>query len=540
MEATRSPGKMLLNQKVVRNLKDAMEYVDDALDVLFERADEDPSEIDRIFDNLAEDSLSTAFSGVGAAEVATKSFYAALQKRCPSRCSGLAPTRISHQIDWDTDCQRELLAGGGDACVFGDIMQFFRPELLTTIAALKERPSLIMDVLGPAVKAGVAMKLDGACLRHGGQCVLREARRHVAGTSCTAHSKQGGQRGLNDATSIHLLAWMGLRRQLQEADIVQENVTSFPVSVLNHYLGDLYFIDHMKMGPEEFGWAILRDRQFVKLRHRVKIIAEISPMSRFVRRFHRLCAFTWKDFFFLHEHKDWDKAENPIIPDEAVVELKWAQSRRKSLAADTSVTTTASRGAYYGALTQVERDFDSGYEDRWPNCCRSLQQDPACHAMRSVGPYMHTMIRNLGIVWAPHVQRWLLPTEALVAMGFPTHPRNSASGHLCSYNIKLDVPRTGRHVCARAGNTMHLNVILAVMMHSLACYDASNYAKLFDVVTAARRSAPASSSSSLSPLAPSIRPADALQGNEAACTDTPTAIDTPHTPSRRLRRKTSV
>ena len=64
------------------------------------------------------------------------------------------------------------------------------------------------------------------------QCVLKPAFRHMAGTCCTGHSLQGKQLRCEDVTVIYQVAFMGLRDEMEEREVDQENVEFFPVAEL--------------------------------------------------------------------------------------------------------------------------------------------------------------------------------------------------------------------------------------------------------------------------------------------------------------------
>lgn len=68
------------------------------------------------------------------------------------------------------------------------------------------------------------MTSSGLCLAHGRPCSLKMAKRHVAGTPCVPWSKRGINLGLKDVNTLYLLAWIGLRLQLQEPDVTQERL----------------------------------------------------------------------------------------------------------------------------------------------------------------------------------------------------------------------------------------------------------------------------------------------------------------------------
>ena len=64
------------------------------------------------------------------------------------------------------------------------------------------------------------------------ECPVRTSYRHTAGTCCTGHSAQGKRLRCHDVTVIYQIAFVALRAELEETEIDQENVESFPVSEL--------------------------------------------------------------------------------------------------------------------------------------------------------------------------------------------------------------------------------------------------------------------------------------------------------------------
>ena len=161
-------------------------------------------------------------------------------------------------VEYDAECQEELLLWakhlGEDTCVFGDISSFWRSELREVVSQLQKQPALAVSVLLPLMKERKAVTRKAFCIRHQRYCFLQAAKSHTAGSSCTAYSKQGKQEGLTDPTVIHLLAWIALRREVQEMEITLENVQDFPTELLHETLGDLYHIEHVLMDPTAYGY----------------------------------------------------------------------------------------------------------------------------------------------------------------------------------------------------------------------------------------------------------------------------------------------
>jgi hypothetical protein len=67
-----------------------------------------------------------------------------------------------------------------------------------------------------------------------------------------------------------------------------------------------------------------RIRKYHRLRHKALALSEVSPMSRFNRRFYRASMWSWREFFIGHHFK------HGVIPNELDAELEWARGRRLS------------------------------------------------------------------------------------------------------------------------------------------------------------------------------------------------------------------
>ena len=91
------------------------------------------------------------------------------------------------------------------------------------------------------------------------------------------------------------MAWLGLRMLLQEPDVTQENVVGFPPDVIDQAVSSLYYMEVCELDAVQFGCACARRRQFIRLRHKEKILAEISPLSRFSARFFRAVTYHWSE-----------------------------------------------------------------------------------------------------------------------------------------------------------------------------------------------------------------------------------------------------
>ena len=81
---------------------------------------------------------------------------------------------------------------------------------------------MCVEILGPLIASGRAMRDRAFCLHHQKECILQCAKRHTAGTSCVPYSRRGLGLGLKDVATLYSLAWIGLRLLIQEPDVTQE------------------------------------------------------------------------------------------------------------------------------------------------------------------------------------------------------------------------------------------------------------------------------------------------------------------------------
>jgi site-specific DNA-cytosine methylase len=484
------------SRKIVRNLSDMMGYTDDFLDELqlggFKDAksfaggsDSDSDCLNRLADLMDGDTYSTSFSGIDAPGAANALLHHRLSKRLGTSRTLQLPRSLS-MVEWDKEGQQELLVlcKRDDSCLFGDIAQFFRPELQDVVNMLKKKPNMAVEILGRIIGEGNAMTRVGWCLYHKRRCTLKTASRHVAGTSCVPFSKQGSQLGCADENIIYTLAWLGLRNELQEGDVTQENVDGFPIELFTRFMNFFYFLEPLVVDSTQFGSAGARKRLWIRARHKVKVLSQISPLSRFSQRFHRACAMSWKDFYFMHLASNCGAG---VVQDEPQAELDWAQQRPNSKANGGArllfKCDDAGPSQYAAALSQAEDTVKDEYEDRWPGEAHQLNQDPCgSHAMKSSKSCLHTLIHNCGLIFTRSVTpaRWLFPTEMLAAQSFPVWPGLSLPEGLllCSFNQRRD-GRTCRAVCGQAGNSMNVMVAQVIQLHGYSCWKRAVLPKIF-------------------------------------------------------------
>ena len=230
---------------------------------------------------------------------------------------------------------------------------FWRDDLQAIVAHVLAHPDQALTVLGPLIKQGNTMKSEGWCYRHKKKCKVQTAFRHIAGTVCVGFSRRGAGLSVADITMICTLAWLAQRRSLQETEITQENVKGCPPELFFEFLGDLYWMDVVPVDAVCFGWACGRERQYLKFRHRVKVMSMVSPCSVFLKRFYRACKYSWTEHFWSHHCQG---SGTTILEDELAVELKWALSRPSSSAHGQDLDVEGST-SFELALTTTEQEI---------------------------------------------------------------------------------------------------------------------------------------------------------------------------------------
>ena len=80
----------------------------------------------------------------------------------------------------------------------------------------------------------------------------------------------------------------------------------------------IYYIDKdFHLDPPSLGYPFARPRAYIRCRHKVKVLAEISPLNSFAKRFHRAVNFAWKDIFFHLAENGKHATDFQVVDDEA-------------------------------------------------------------------------------------------------------------------------------------------------------------------------------------------------------------------------------
>ncbi len=219
-------------------------------------------------------------------------------------------------------------------------------------------------------------------------------------------------------TMVHFMSWISERRRLQEPLVIQENVKQFPKDLLVRLLGDIYELQVCILDPSNYGWPVVRTRQYCVLRHRVKTAAFRMPFKEFVRYFRRDSTIDYSSFF--------------VAPlEEQMDEIAWAANRPTSLADGNNVEgkplvfdpQSKQETAWDAALTRTESQYLQGYRKRFGTLkAFGLGQNPERHPHHS--PDLQKLpcaIANAHILYSDRDHRWYTPRELSLTQMFPTY-----------------------------------------------------------------------------------------------------------------------
>lgn len=150
---------------------------------------------DIIFDKMAlihklnDLSLSTSYSGVGSPETCLHTLCHYIKE-----ATGLQPAKpsILFQVEYDASCREELqlynsLGSAGKvrdsekSCLFGDLNEFWHPDLQPIIQRLQSQPDLALELLAKAVGSGEACRTYAWCHSHRRICHLILGGLHLGG-----------------------------------------------------------------------------------------------------------------------------------------------------------------------------------------------------------------------------------------------------------------------------------------------------------------------------------------------------------------------
>ena len=356
----------------------------------------------------------------------------------------------------------------------------WQPQIQTLIQQHRHaKGGKIVDVLAPSVKSGRAVKSRAYCLAHKKLCYLSPCTLHIGGSPCTDNSNMGDKAGEEGKTIVDTLAWLAHILASEHEVFVSENVPSQElVNTIKHLLGHMYHLDVVRdeANPCRLGWPVNRPRQFIVGLHKLKKTPS-SVLATFISSFSRITTMTWRDFLVsdhqVHlEEKAWSIAR-PVVMQR--IEARGLDPHDlQALTFEDLMSETE--------MEQVQDYRANGFSR---DCAWSLNQYPRNGRGRvSTEQTLHTVIRNVGIIWDDRRCQWFTSTDLLAAQGF-----NLTGPPTCSFQHPHSRKRLD--TSSQVGNAMHVNSIGAVIAFALEARHKNGTSfqnKLSESLLASRRS----------------------------------------------------
>ena len=430
---------------VVNTLRDAFRWVEHCLAVLSESLGH--GTLGELGSTAQRTSMSTAFSGIGGAEVAAGCISAGLA----TFTGETAHLKNTYAFEVRPESRHELaLLTNAPACIFGDLTDLLNPQVRDVLK--DQAPRMQYEDLRKIISTNGVVRDRAYCYTHKQTCECQPATIHVAGTSCVSWSQQGQKAGASGPTLLPFLIWAERRimesKEHEEA-FLHENMLEFPEALLHDLFGATHVIQTAIVDSARVGQACDRRRRLTWMVSK-KHVCERLQWPEFEKRFRRHCAIDWSAYFIAGKH-------------ELEKELEWAK-QRPSLKKPPS--RRLSRSPFEAALNNMEWDFLTKYKDMHKGCdlVVMLNQNPDKHAHTSAGKRtLPTLIKNTHMLYSTRHHRWLTPYELLVVQNFPVYDFLSQHGETCSFNRARETlrlsPRRRSVICEQAGNSMNVNVM---------------------------------------------------------------------------------
>jgi site-specific DNA-cytosine methylase len=417
--------------------------------------------------SFATSTISMAFGGIDAPGTALNMLSAELEAAVGTVAR---PPRTLFNIEVDQPC-RNLLLGSECECLFGDLKDFFKPQLrmhLDELAAADCKLSL--EDLRMIANNRSAVSLTSWCYRHNKVCALRRSTVHVAGPNCQPFSPQGKGEGTdNTEAMIVFAAWSAICLKLKFPLIIMENSSLYPADVMHTIFGHDYDCQHVVVDGAEQGWPCRRRRFWgvmvlkgARMRPYHDSLASVMPL------FKRKLDMSYHGFLV------GDKEE--LLADELKAFFEHLASRKGCTAAS-----EASHHDWAGLLTKAEaknlRDYEAAYTEPGRSFSLSQYQANGRGKVCTGKGTLYTIIRNVSLHFVNKVggagaRRPMLGSELALLQGFPVLPMLSHGTPCCVYSKRIKsmgAPMKGlayadvNHQC---GNTQHVFVVGGVLLYA--------------------------------------------------------------------------
>lgn len=456
---------------------------------------------DRVRDLLQEGvSVSTAYSGVGAPEIALSlAFKGALDSGwAPSQAAGFSFTQA---VDIKQHAQTILLDHSEPSNhVFADLNDRLPRRLREVLDGLESvevdadddlmnRTAAFEDMINVLIQMEPDLFKNhpkAFCAKHSRSCCFSETasaklRVHIAGLTCKDFSRRKRGRKFQFGTSGRpMLIWAFERRHSKEDIILVENTQDFDMALLERVLGELYEMFTFVAGPEDLGWWSSRHRRFIVMVLKSDEIKSCATPDQFLKIFGALrpedADCPRGDMFFAAPADYLDKLKKDKcmrrMGSEAFADTRWwsdivapAQSTRLALYQRVLLDKVFGNGVAQGMIDvggDPAKVCKTVCKQRNLRVVCDLDQHPNFCGMQTKGA-LPTLISH-GSLYSFRMQRELSGMEWFAAQGFPVWdlgpypmPWGDAVWQLPEHKLK-DL----------AGNSMHLEVMASLIFWVLA------------------------------------------------------------------------
>lgn len=425
--------------------------------------------------------MSSAFSGIGAADVAVETLLEGIRVHTDRSMT----YRNLFCIEYDSECQMELLSlGTPPEHLVEDILGLVHQDIYALFHACRNRWSYRDYVKWLTHTKRRFVRPSAPCILHpscGNQgCELSRADVHVAGTPCPDFSTFSNKPNEFQGDQLPcLMIWIGQRLLLQEPFILHENVPGINASTiapLEELLSPMYIIQTCVFDSYNLGHPCHRVRRLTWLLHRSKVIISPSvPWTFAIERFFRDLKCSYHVYMIAddqqkHEELSWCLSRTNSGGDSVTLEDRKQNALKlctEHAAFGRVICGALTSNEFFDALLVSEQDRllnywlqMSGYNSQTTAC--GLGQDPLARPWHNSGRHsLMCLLRNSHIIWDFKHKRWLEPHELLLAQAFPVLGRSSVQCSFSQGRPSAWPKRQRQHMVFQAGNSMNV--------HSVGC-----------------------------------------------------------------------
>ena len=377
--------------------------------------------------------MSTHFSGLGTAEAALAMLAAAGRDimRAELTC------RFVFACDTAPSCRWVLQQRLDGGCVYKDILDRFQTANLPGCV----RNGALDYVRAQSMLLTAPVTLGSPCSVHHGVCDLHPVDGDVSGSPCIPWSRASTKviRGRQHPCVVVLLAWCAWVRCVRPSVAIHENVVGFDVAVLTEMLGDLYWIQHVRVSPSDMGFPFIRrPRLYSVLIRRAGARPPPDMQCMYAQIVDRMQYEVQPEV----SAWAWRAPIDDLLQEENATRTLRGLSCVATPSGDWSYLLTEKQAMRLQTYQQCARPgVDLAY------ATYNLSQNPQFAGSTTGLP---TFKRGSGRLWSPSRRRWLVRSERLAAMGYPVFQDLANAARVPREEVALHGPAFA------IGNAMHV------------------------------------------------------------------------------------